>query len=157
MWVTLGSLKNALLCLAPTVVSLFALVGLMPLMKQSFNYLNILVMPVLIGTTVDAGVHLLGRLTETRGRFTTVYFETGRAIAGGLLTSAVGFGALLLADHPGLNSIGRLASLGFATNLLVMLLGFPALLLVLEQRRARRLPAEAPEAAAARPDPSTIS
>jgi uncharacterized protein len=156
-WLTLGSLKSAVLCLTPTIISMFALVGLMPLMAQSFNYLNILVLPVLIGTTVDAGVHLLGRLTQTRGQFTATYFETGRAIAGGLLTSAVGFGALLLADHPGLNSIGRLASLGFATNLLVMLLGFPALLLVLEERRSRRLPAHAHKATPAEPDASTTS
>ncbi|HET9450616.1 MAG TPA: MMPL family transporter, partial [Aggregicoccus sp.] len=59
MWLTLGSLKNALLCLTPTLVSIVVLVGLMPLMEVPFNYLNILVLPVLIGTTVDAGVHLL--------------------------------------------------------------------------------------------------
>ncbi|HZA13383.1 MAG TPA: MMPL family transporter, partial [Myxococcaceae bacterium] len=149
MWVTLGSLRNALLCLTPTLVSICALIGLMPLLGQSFNYLNILVLPVLIGTTVDAGVHLLGRLQDARGQFAAVYPEMARAISGGLLTSAVGFGALLLADHPGLNSIGRLANLGFATNLLVTLVGFPALLLVLLERRARRERANRPEAARA--------
>ncbi|MFP2911373.1 efflux RND transporter permease subunit [Pyxidicoccus sp. 3LFB2] len=139
MWATLGGLRLALLCLTPTVVSLVALLGLMPLMGMEFNYLNILVIPVLIGTTVDAGVHLLTRLASPRSDFVEVYSETGRAITGGLLTSAVGFGALFLADHPGLNSVGALANLGFATNLLVMLVAFPALLLVLSERRLRRL------------------
>lgn len=138
MWATLGGLRLALLCLTPTVVSLLALLGLMPLMRLEFNYLNILVVPVLIGTTVDAGVHLLTRLASPRSDFVSVYSETGRAICGGLLTSAVGFGALFLADHPGLNSIGALANLGFATNLLIMLVAFPALLLVLSERRRRR-------------------
>jgi predicted RND superfamily exporter protein len=138
MWATLGGLRLALLCLTPTVVSLLALLGLMPLMGVEFNYLNILVIPVLIGTTVDAGVHLLTRLASPRSDFVAVYSETGRAICGGLLTSAVGFGALFLADHPGLNSIGGLANLGFATNLLVMLVAFPGLLLVLSERRLRR-------------------
>ena len=68
----------------------------------------------------------------------TVYAETGRAILGGILTSAVGFGAMLLADHPGLNSIGDLANLGFGLNLVVMLLGFPAFLLPLLRRRKLR-------------------
>ena len=139
MWLTLGGLRLALLCLTPTVVSLVALLGLMPLMGVEFNYLNILVIPVLIGTTVDAGVHLLTRLAHPDSDFVRVYSETGRAICGGLLTSAVGFGALFLADHPGLNSIGALANLGFATNLLIMLVTFPALLLVLSERRQRRL------------------
>jgi hypothetical protein len=138
MWVTLGSLRLALLCLTPTAVSLFALVGLMPLLKVEFNYLNILVIPVLIGTTVDAGVHLLTQLVSPESDFVSVYSETGRAITGGLLTSAMGFGALFLADHPGLNSIGALANLGFGVNLLVMLVAFPALLLLLSGRRRRK-------------------
>jgi predicted RND superfamily exporter protein len=51
------------------------------------------------------------------------------------VTSGVGFAAMLLADHPGLNSLGRLANLGFAMNLIVMILGFPALLLILQRKR----------------------
>jgi predicted RND superfamily exporter protein len=93
---------------------------------------------VLIGTTVDAGVHLLTHLGRPGSNFVTVYSETGRAICGGLLTSAVGFGALFLADHPGLNSVGALANLGFGVNLLIMLVAFPALLLVLSERRRQR-------------------
>ncbi len=137
MWLTLGGLRTALLCLMPTVVSLFALLGLMPLLRMEFNYLNILVIPVLIGTTVDAGVHLIERLREPGSDFVRVYSETGKAICGGLMTSVVGFGALLLADHPGLNSIGALANVGFGMNLLIMLVGFPALLLVLSERKRR--------------------
>ena len=91
---------------------------------------------VLIGVTVDAGVHLVSRLQTAGEDFGAVYGETGRAICGGILTSAVGFGAMLLADHPGLNSIGQLANLGFAMNLLVMLLAFPAFLLPFLTRRA---------------------
>jgi uncharacterized protein len=133
---TLASFKLAVLCLSPTVVSLVALTGLMPLFQLQFNYLNIIVLTVLIGVTVDAGVHLISRLQTADEDFTTVYGETGRAICGGILTSAVGFGAMLLADHPGLNSIGQMANLGFATNLLVMLLAFPAFLLpILTKRR----------------------
>ena len=99
-----------------------------------FNFLNIVAIPVLIGTTVDAGsTHLPAQ------RWPAVRVglaETGRAICGGLLTSAVGFGALLLADHPGLRSLGTLTILGFSLNLVVMLLGFPAFLLLI-MRRAR--------------------
>ena len=135
MAITLGSLRLALLCISPTVVSILALTGLMPLLGMQFNYLNIIVVPVLIGVTVDAGVHLVTRLDAAGADFVTVYAETARAILGGILTSAVGFGAMLLADHPGLNSIGALANLGFALNLIVMLLGFPAFLLPLLRRR----------------------
>jgi predicted RND superfamily exporter protein len=133
---TLGSLRLALLCLVPTLASIGALAGLMPLFGLPFNYLNIIVLTVLIGTTVDAGVHLVSRLSSAGQDFVEVYSETGKAITGGILTSAVGFGAMLLADHPGLNSIGQLANMGFALNLVVMLLGFPAFLLPFLKRRS---------------------
>lgn len=148
MWLTLGSLRSALVCMLPTVVSLMALIGLMALLNWPFNYLNILLVPVFIGTTVDAGVHLISRLTEAGGSFRPVFAETGRAIVGGLITSGVGFGAMLMADHPGLNSLGRLANLGFAANLVVMLLWFPAFVLFLQSLKLMRSePANAASAA----------
>jgi len=128
---TLGSLREALVCLAPTVASLLLLVGLMPLADLRFNFLNVVAMPVLVGTTVDAGVHLVSRLREAGNeRFSDVLAETGRAISGGLITSAVGFAALTMADHPGLRSLGTLTILGFSVNLLVVLVVFPATLLM---------------------------
>ncbi|RKH31146.1 hypothetical protein D7Y13_15660 [Corallococcus praedator] len=135
MWMTLGSLRNALICMLPTLLSIAGLVGLMAILGLQFNYLNIVVIPVLIGTTVDAGVHLIERLGEPGADFVTVYAETGRAITGGLLTSAIGFLALVFAKHPGLNSIGDLANLGFAVNMVVVLVGFPALLLLVDRWR----------------------
>jgi uncharacterized protein len=140
MWLTLGSLKEALICMAPTALSLLALIGLMAIIDQPFNYLNIIIIPVLIGTTVDAGVHLISRLRETHESFSEQFAETGRAICGGLVTSGVGFAAMLLADHPGLNSLGGLANLGFAMNLVVMILGFPAFLLLIQKKKETATP-----------------
>ena len=134
-WLTMGRLRTALLCLLPTILSISGLLGLMSLAGIHFNHLNIVVIPVLIGTTIDAGVHLMSRFSSRTSEFVQVYSETGRAIVGGLITSAVGFGALILARHPGLNSIGTLANLGFAINLITTLVGFPALLFWLQARR----------------------
>jgi uncharacterized protein len=97
----------------------------MVLCGLQFNYLNIIVITVLLGVTIDAGVHLVERLSDRSESFAAIYAETGRSICGGLLTSAIGFGAMLLADHPGLRSLGQVAILGFAINLVVMLLIAP--------------------------------
>ncbi len=134
MWVTLGSIRVALICMMPTVLSLLAQIGLMSILDTPFNYLNILVIPVLIGTTVDAGVHLTSRISESHGNFTPVFAETGRAIVGGLICSGVGFSAMQRADHPGLNSLGFLAVTGFGLNLIVIILFFPAVLLWLQAK-----------------------
>jgi predicted RND superfamily exporter protein len=137
MWVTLGKLRTALICMLPTLMSVAGLVGLMALLDVQFNYLNLVVLPVLVGTTVDAGVHLVQRLSEPGSDFISVYAETGRAIVGGLLTSAIGFLALVIAQHPGLNSIGNVANLGFGVNIIIVLLGFPSLLLLVERWRRK--------------------
>ena len=55
----------------------------MPLADLPFNYLNIIVLTVLIGVTVDAGVHLDFAAADAGEDFTAVYSETGRAICGG--------------------------------------------------------------------------
>jgi predicted RND superfamily exporter protein len=137
MWITLGKLRTALICMLPTLLSIAGLVGLMAILGIQFNYLNLVVLPVLVGTTVDAGVHLIQRLSEPDSDFISVYAETGRAITGGLLTSAIGFLALAIAKHPGLNSIGNVANLGFGVNIIIVLLGFPALLLLVERWRRK--------------------
>jgi predicted RND superfamily exporter protein len=144
LWLTLGSLRQAVICLSPTVISVLALVGLMGAVGLRFNFLNIVAVPVLIGTTVDAGVHLLSRLHDTHGtHFPEVFGETARAITGGLITSAVGFAALTMADHPGLLSLGTLTILGFSVNLIIMLVGFPAALLLFKEGRPELEPAAA--------------
>ncbi|HEY3445888.1 MAG TPA: MMPL family transporter [Myxococcales bacterium] len=135
MWLTLGRLSTALACLAPTVVSILALLGLLPVVNLKLNFLNIVAIPALIGTTVDGGVHLLSRLRDARADFNRVLGETGRAIGGGLLTSAFGFAAMVFADHPGLSSLGKLTILGFTVNAVVMLVAFPAVLLVVGRKR----------------------
>jgi uncharacterized protein len=126
MLIALGSFRKALLCFVPSAVSVTTLCGIMVLADLRFNYLNIIVITVLLGVTIDAGVHLVERLSDATESFAEIYLETGRSICGGLLTSAIGFGAMLLADHPGLRSLGQVAILGFAINLVVMLLVAPA-------------------------------
>ena len=127
LWALLGRLAPALLCVGAAGTTLLVTLGLLPLVGIRLNYLNIVVIPVLFGISVDGAVHLVSRL-EPAASFVERLTETGRAIAGAVLTTSLGFGALMLADHPGLISVGRLAVLGLSVNLLVCLAGVPALL-----------------------------
>ncbi|MEM9696071.1 MAG: phosphatidylglycerophosphatase A, partial [Myxococcota bacterium] len=113
--------------------------GLMPRLGLQFNYLNIIMAPVLFGLAVDGAVHVLVQHRST-GSITEVISETGRAVAGALLTTMFGFGAFLLAHHPGLNSLGRVALLGLAVNIFVTLVALPSALVLYD--RARKLAAQ---------------
>jgi predicted RND superfamily exporter protein len=133
--VLLGNVKAAALALIAPCVTLLALFGWLPAVGLSLNYLNIVLIPVLFGTGEDAGVHLLERVNEGTPLPEAVV-EVGGAVAGSLLTTAMGFGAMLVADHSGLRSFGEFAVFGIALNLYISLVGLPAFLALLQRRRA---------------------
>lgn len=126
MWLFFGRIRLALVCMLPPALTLAAATGLMGLSGATFNPFNTVVMPVLFGLGVDGAVHMVAQLSEDetmRG-----LQIAGRAIAGSLLTTAFGFGTLLLSSHGGLRSVAELTLLGLALNALACLLLLPALL-----------------------------
>ncbi|XXY53981.1 MMPL family transporter [Sorangium sp. So ce269] len=91
-----------------------------------------LVIPVLLGITVDEGMFLLHRARdlEAAGGGDAVIRETlrheGPAIAATALTTAAGFSALAFCRFDGLRDLGRVGALGSAVGLVVALLVVPA-------------------------------
>ena len=137
LWLFLGHLPTALLTFMPALMTTSCTLGAAALLGLELNYLNIVIIPVLFGISVDEGVHLVVRTSESQGSLSQILPETGRAILGATLTTAIGFSALLLAHHPGLNSLGRLALLGLAINLIAALVWLAALLSLAAVRRHR--------------------
>lgn len=121
LWLLQQHLRHAAVAMASATLSLAAALGLAAASNLPLNYLNIVAIPVLFGVAVDGAVHLLSQ--ETGG---VTLVPALRAIAASLVTTALGFGTLLLADHPGLRSMGALALLGLASNALVSLVVLPA-------------------------------
>lgn len=94
-----------------------------------------LVIPVLLGITVDEAMFLLHRARDEGGRgdgalTDALIRETlrheGPAIAATALTTAAGFGALAFCDFDGLRDLGLVGALGSSVGLLVALLVVPA-------------------------------
>ncbi|MCB9525214.1 MAG: MMPL family transporter [Myxococcales bacterium] len=141
LWVLLGHLGRAALALGAAVVTLAATLGVAAAAGLPLNYLNLVMVPVIVGLAVDGAAHFLGRDdAEPAG-----LVDLGRAVGGALLTTAFGFGALTVADHPGLESLGRLALIGLAVNALVSLWVLPALATLLAVNPTGA-PQRAPEA-----------
>ena len=141
LWLTLGRLRLALLALAPAVVTLSVTLGLLPLIGLDLNYLNMIVLPILLGIGVDDGAHLVARV-DAGEDLEEVWRHTGWDITGAILTDVFGFGVLALAAHPGLASLGKLALLGLGVNLVACVVLLPAALALLPlvggMRLARR-------------------
>ena len=129
LWILFGRLTIAIVCMVPAVLTVLTTIGLMALVGLEFNYLNIIILPVLLGMGVDGGTHLLGRISD-HGSLDEGLRHAGHSIVGALVTTALGFVALLGASHPGLGSIAKLALLGLAMNLLATVVFLPAALAV---------------------------
>ncbi|MCA9554362.1 MAG: MMPL family transporter [Myxococcales bacterium] len=136
-WLLVGRLQAALLVLGPALMTLLFTLGLLPFTSIPLNYLNVVIIPVLFGLSVDGGAHLVTR-THMGGEFDDLVREVGRGVAGSILTTALGFGALLSADHLGLRSFASLALFGLANNIVAALVVTPTLLLWSMRRTARR-------------------
>lgn len=104
------------------VLPIVAALGMFAWLGGQLNVLNIILIPVLFGIGVDAGVHLL----SIRSRPASQRHETLKAIAASLLTTAFGFGALMLASNSGLRSLAQLALLGLGLSAWIALLLAPA-------------------------------
>ncbi len=98
-------------------------------------------LPLLMGIGIDYGVHIVHNYLE-QDRNYRMSSATALAVTVDALTTIIGFGSLLLASHCGLQSLGRVLTLGIAICTLVSLIVLPALLTILSQWRDRKLPVE---------------
>ena len=130
------SLKATLLVLTPLAIGFFLIGGVMHVVGMKLNFFNVVVLPTIIGIGVDNGVHIYHRyLEEGPGSLRLVLRRTGLAIAMTTSTTIVGYSGLILARHPGLNSIGLLAVIGISATFVAAVVVLPALLQVLEEKR----------------------
>lgn len=137
LWVLIGRFRLALVCMLPSLITVVGALGLLPFLGVKLNYLNVVLVPVLFGIAVDAGIHMVLRGAGSGPKLLSALAETRGAILGSTLTTSMGFGALLLAHHPGLRSFGQVALCGLIMNLFASLLWLSGLLAMLEIRKRR--------------------
>ncbi|GAB6165971.1 MMPL family transporter [Thermostilla marina] len=128
--------QDVLLAMLPLVVGGIALFGLMGHLGIPFNPANMIVLPLILGIGIDNGVHIVHDYRRCRETYSGPSVSTLTAVMVNSLTTMVGFGALMLASHRGLQSLGRVLTLGIATCLTASLL-LPALLVWYRLRRDR--------------------
>jgi predicted RND superfamily exporter protein len=95
--------------------------GIMGWLGISFNLSNIIATILIIGLGVDYGIFIVYKISEKYRH------NTSRAVFISGLTTLAGFGALALAKHPVLHSIGITVLLGICAAIPSALLVVPAL------------------------------
>lgn len=141
----------------PLGIGLWMMMGLLALTPDVFfgrlNFMNLVILPILLGFGVSHGLYLLHRFLEGTSPVVALR-SVGAAVASSTLTAIAGFGSLFFASHKGLQSIGYVACLGLATTLVVSFSVLAAVLQIMHDKRKASAPAAAPAAAASEPPPS---
>lgn len=123
------SVKYALIGLVPLVVGILFMVAGMWLCGINFNSANIIVMPLVLGIAVDSGIYIINRFRrEEGGAVAVVTSSTGVGVFLNTLTIMASFGALMVARHQGVFSIGAVMSLGMVACQVAFVLVLPAVL-----------------------------
>jgi predicted RND superfamily exporter protein len=101
----------------------------------SLNFVNICVLPLLLGIGVDSGVHMVYRARRSGGEGTSLLASTtAQAVFFSAFTTLASFGTLVLSDHRGIASLGTLLLIGMVLTLAGNLILLPALI-VSQQRK----------------------
>ena len=129
LMINFKSIRYALLGTLPLAAGLLLMIGGMRLMGVSFNSANIIVLPLILGVGIDSAIYIINRYrqgNETPGEVATR--SAGIGVFLNALTILFSFGALMVAHHQGVFSIGAVMSLGMVASVAVFLAFLPALL-----------------------------
>jgi len=121
-----------LLVLAPLILANVLTVATMVILDIPFNFVNVVVIPLLLGIGVDSGIHLVHR-AETIKRMnrsdeSLLSSTTARAVFYSALTTTVSFGTLSLSSHYGMSTLGIVLGIGMTLTVICNLVVLPALL-----------------------------
>ncbi|MCH8208068.1 MAG: MMPL family transporter [Nitrospinae bacterium] len=123
------NIRTVILILLPTLVGSVWTVGIMDVFGIRFNMANLVILPLIIGIGVVNGVHIVNRYREDEDKGTTILSKsTGQAVVLSSLTTMIGFGSLMVADHQGVYSLGLVLTIGVGSCLLTSITLLPALL-----------------------------
>lgn len=115
-------LNHVLLAALPMGIGLLQTLGLMGLLDIPLNPANMIVLPLTLGIGMESGINLLHELRCQRGRYRSAGNAVLVAVVVNSLTTMVGFGALMIANHRGLQSLGRVLTISMGCCLFTSLL-----------------------------------
>lgn len=132
-------LLPTVIVVTPIILGVIWMLGMMWIADIRLNFFNIIIVPAVLGMSIDNSIHIFHRYKELGpGSLSRVLSSSGLAALLASLTNASAFVGLLFCTHKGLLSIGELALVGVGTCLLSTLVFFPALLEFFEKIRFNR-------------------
>ncbi|MBW2528513.1 MAG: MMPL family transporter, partial [Deltaproteobacteria bacterium] len=124
--------RDVVLAMLVVVAEIGAVLLLIRLLEVPLHAYDALVLPVLLGITVDEGMFLLfrarraARLRPAAGIVRETLDREGPPVAATALTTAAGFAGLIACDFDGLRHLGMVGALGSLVGLAIAVVVVPA-------------------------------
>ena len=131
-------LGDVLLALLPLGLTGLYTIAVAVVLGLSFNFANVIVLPLLFALGVSSSIHLVMRRRAEGGAAAALRSSTPRAVLFSALTTVASFGSLAVSAHRGMSSMGILLTIALTITVATTLLVLPALMHWLEQRSAAR-------------------
>jgi predicted RND superfamily exporter protein/lauroyl/myristoyl acyltransferase len=126
LWLAFRRPTEILLSLAVLFLSALVLLAIMQLFHWSWNLLNLMAVPLMLGAGVDYSIFMQLALRRYHGNLRIAHLAVGRALflCGG--TAIAGFGSLAFSSNAGMASLGQVCAVGIASNMLIAVFLLPA-------------------------------
>jgi predicted exporter len=137
LWLAFRRPLEILLSLAILLLSGLILLSVMRLAGWSWNLLNLMGLPLILGTGVDYSIFMQLALRRYHGDLRMAHRAVGRALllCGG--TATAGFGALTFSTNAGMASLGEVCAVGIASNMLISVFLLPSWWAALTNRKTQ--------------------
>jgi len=119
LWFAFRRAPEILLSLGALLLSGLCLLTVMSLVHWSWNLLNLMAIPLVLGTGVDYSIFMQLALRRYHGDLKMAYRSVGRALllCGG--TAIAAFASLAWSSNAGMASLGEVCAVGIAFNVLI--------------------------------------
>ena len=158
LWFAFRRATEILLGIAVLCLSGLCLLAMMAAGGWTWNLMNLMALPLMLGTGVDYTLFMQLALRRHGGDLGVVHRSVGRALmlCGG--TAVAGFGSLAWSSNPGMASLGKVCAVGIGANMLISVFLLPAWWKLLSPQSTVQSPqAEVGEKESLNPQPSTIN
>ncbi|MGH7994121.1 MAG: MMPL family transporter, partial [Limisphaerales bacterium] len=125
LWFAFRRATEILLGVGVLCLSGLCLLAIMTMSGWTWNLMNLMALPLMLGTGVDYTIFMQLALRRHGGDLGAVRRSVGRALmlCGG--TAVAGFGSLGFSSNPGMASLGRVCAVGIGANMLISVFLLP--------------------------------
>ncbi|KAA0007495.1 MAG: RND family transporter [Thermoplasmata archaeon] len=139
------SLKGLLVTFLPTSYSILLTFGILGMVRPQLTMLSLAIVALMMGLGVDYSIHLMNRFLEERGSFEEKARRslktTGKAILLSALTTAIGFGSLMISTMPPIVDFGFGCALGIVLCYVSTMVMVVPLVVILNFKKRIEFPA----------------